>query len=266
MVLPAGFSYPLPYLVVLAAAALAVGYALAREDPVVDATTILAWGPWMAVGSTLYVASQLDLVTGVLAPAITAPTVYLTTFVVASVVWLAALHTPYPRRVLAGVGFIALSLPIALAVQYGTAHGGLTPAWPLAGALAACAVTALVWLALDRYAHDDTRVAGAAGLLVVLGHTLDALTTAVGVDLLGFHEQTPLSATLIHLGATVLPGYGAWLFVLVKVALAAGIVVVLADYARDEPTYGYLLYGLVAAVGLGPGAHNLLLFIVTSPA
>lgn len=265
MVLPSGFTFPVAYLAVLGAAALAVGYALSRADPVVDATTILAWGPWMAVGSTLYVASQLGLVGGVLAPAVTAPTVYLTTFVAAGVVWLATLRTPYPRRVFAGVGFLVLSVPISLALRYGATHGGLTLAWPLAGGVAACAVTAVVWVALDQLAPDATRVAGAAGALVVFGHTLDAATTAVGIDVLGFHEQTPLSDIVIQAGAAVVPGYGGWLFLLVKTLLAAGIVVLLAEYAREEPREGFLLYGLVAAVGLGPGAHNFLLFVVTTP-
>lgn len=36
----------------------------------------------------------------------------------------------------------------------------------------------------------------------------------------------------------------------------------MADYVREEPTEGYLLLGLVAAVGLGPGVHNLVLFSI----
>jgi len=53
-----------------------------------------------------------------------------------------------------------------------------------------------------------------------------------------------------------------WLFVLVKLAVAAAIVVLLADYVAEEPVEGNLLVVLVAAVGTGPAANNLTLFLV----
>jgi len=54
-----------------------------------------------------------------------------------------------------------------------------------------------------------------------------------------------------------------WLFVVVKLAVAGGVVVLFADYIDEVPTEGLLLLGFIAAVGLGPGVHNLLLFAVT---
>jgi len=88
----------------------------------------------------------------------------------------------------------------------------------------------------------------------------------VGVDVLGFGERTPASRLIIEF-ADRLPtaealGSG-WLFVVVKLVLVGGVVVLFADYIEDEPTEGYLLLGFIAAVGLGPGVHNLLLFAVT---
>jgi len=67
-----------------------------------------------------------------------------------------------------------------------------------------------------------------------------------------------------HLPTEPYLGVG-WLFVLVKVALVAVVVVLLADYVREVPGEGYLLLGLVAAVGLGPGVHNVLLFVASNP-
>jgi uncharacterized membrane protein len=55
-----------------------------------------------------------------------------------------------------------------------------------------------------------------------------------------------------------------WLFVLVKLAVAGAVVVYFAAYVREEPTHANALLGLVAAVGLGPGVHNLLLFAVAA--
>ena len=119
-----------------------------------------------------------------------------------------------------------------------------------------------MWVALRR-ARPVVRVAGPAGFVLVAGHVLDGVSTAVGTDLLGFGEQTPLSRLLIEAGAALTPELGGgWLFVLVKTALAAVVLVVLADYVREDPRRGLLLVGLVAAVGLGPGAHNLVLFVI----
>jgi uncharacterized membrane protein len=46
------------------------------------------------------------------------------------------------------------------------------------------------------------------------------------------------------------------------VALATALIVFIGEYAAEEPERGYLLLGGVAAVGLGPGAHNLVLFAI----
>ena len=52
------------------------------------------------------------------------------------------------------------------------------------------------------------------------------------------------------------------MFVTVKIALAVFVTWLLADTVRERPREGYLFCALVAAVGLGPGAHNLILFTV----
>jgi uncharacterized membrane protein len=41
------------------------------------------------------------------------------------------------------------------------------------------------------------------------------------------------------------------------------VLVVLADYVEEDPRWGLLLVGVVTAVGLGPGAHNLVLFAIS---
>jgi uncharacterized membrane protein len=110
-------------------------------------------------------------------------------------------------------------------------------------------------------------VTGRLGILAVGAHALDGVSTAVGIDLLGFGERTPLSRLVIEFGASLptAPAIGgAWLFVLVKLVVASVVVVALTETVREEPTTGRLLLGFVAAVGLGPGAHNVLLFTVAA--
>lgn len=267
MVLPEGFALPpLPHLLVLLAAVALVAGALVRVEPTVSDRTVLALAPWVLVGSSLHAFYVLGWVPDAVAPLFGTPAVYLTTFVVAGAVWFVALRVgENPERPLAVVGAL-----VALAVVgYGLARGatdGLRLFWPLVGLLVAGLLAAALWVATRRTYPGVTATTGAVGALALFGHALDAVSTAVGVDLLGFGERTPISRAVLDVAASLptadVLGVG-WLFVLVKLAIAEFVVILFADFVREDPTEGYLLLGVVAAVGLGPGAHNLLLFVIT---
>jgi uncharacterized membrane protein len=272
-VLPTGFALPpLPYLGAVAAATVAVLAGLRRERPAVDARTVLALAPWMVLGSSLYVCYQLALFPEAVAPFFGSPVVYATTFAVAGATWLAARRAGSAAPTLpalAAVGAVLAVLPITAALYWGWTEASLTVAWPLGAVVAAAVLTAATWAVVARVRPEDASTVGAAGVLAVFGHALDATSTTVGIDVLGYGEQTPLSAAIIEfahgLPTEPLLGTG-WLFVLVKLALAGGVVALLADYVRDIPSEGNALLGVVAAVGLGPGAHNVVLFIAANPA
>jgi uncharacterized membrane protein len=270
MVLPEGFALPpLPHLLAVAAAVGVVAWLLVRESPAVTDRTILAFGPWMALGSALYVCFQLRLYPDAVAPFFGSPVVYLTTFAAAGATWLATRRTDRPLTNLAAVGALLAAVPAVAALLFGLDHDSLDLAWPLAAVVFAAVFGHVAWWAVGRWRPETARLTGAAGALAVFGHVLDGTSTAVGIDVLGFGEQTPLSALVMefaaHLPTEPVLGVG-WLFVLVKTALVAGVVVLLADYVREAPSEGYLLLGLVAAVGLGPGVHNVLLFVAANPA
>lgn len=275
-VLPEGSSIPsLPYLAALLLALAAVVLALRRLSPRVTDRVVVAFAPWMVCGSSLYVLSQVGAVPRIIAPLVGSPTVYGSVAVLAGALWAGttALGRPVDRfslastpGVLALTGSVAAAVVVGWALQYG-ARGGLMPVWPALGLVVTVALTGVVWGGLRR-AMPRTELAGVAGGLVVFGHTLDGVSTTIGLDVLGFGEQSPVSRAIIEFAAglptAAVLGSG-WLFVLVKLALAAGVVVLLSGYVREEPAEGYLLLGAVAAVGLGPGAHNLLLFTIASP-
>ena len=226
-VLPSGFALPpLPYLVGLVAAVGVAGAALRRRRPSVTEAAVAALAPWMAAGGALYALFQAGAVPAPVAPLFGSPAVYATVGAAAGLAWAAVADRP---------------------------ADGWTAGAP---AVLAAAGVGLLLVAL----------AGAVGLLAVFGHALDGVSTAVGYDLLGFGEQTPLSRLIIEVGAG-LPAPAvlgdAWLFVLVKLLVGAAVVVAFDGYVRETPTEGYPLLGLVAAVGLGPGAHNVVLFAVT---
>lgn len=269
--LPSGFALPaLPYLAgLLVALGVAVGALYRRRPPVTEAT-VAALAPWMAAGGTLYALFQAGAVPAPVAPLFGSPAVYVTVGALAGLVWAAVSERPggtwtpsSAPGVLAATGSALLLVALVAAVV-------AVPA-PDAGAVgrsAAILVGSLlaagaVWAGLG--ALETGRTTGAVGALAVFGHALDGVSTAVGYDVLGFGEQTPLSRLVIEFGAG-LPAPAvlgdAWLFVVVKLLLAAVVVALFDDYVREEPTEGYPLLGLITAVGLGPGAHNVVLFAI----
>jgi uncharacterized membrane protein len=91
------------------------------------------------------------------------------------------------------------------------------------------------------------------GAVLLWAHLLDAFSTVVGVEYLGYSEKQPIVDSIISLTGTT------YSFVFVK----AGIVALIL-YAFDERFFEeyqrlpYFLLVAVLAVGLGPGTRNTL--------
>ena len=266
-ILPEGFALPpLPYLAVLVAGLVGVGVGLFRRRPSVTDEHVLALVPWMVSGSAFHVLFVVGLLPPAVEPFGGTPAVYLTVAALAGsiVLGLDATGSASPRNI-ALPGIVLAGVLVVVALGSGVAAGTLAPLWPTIALVVAALVTPVTWDIVTRV-DPRAKAAGILGVVAIFAHALDGVSTAVGVDVLGFGERTPLSRIILE-AAGVLPtadviGVG-WLFVLVKLAVAGLVVGLLADYVREEPTEGALLLGLVAAVGLGPGVHNLLLFAIT---
>lgn len=272
MVLPEGFVFPpLLYfvpLVLVLTGTLAMLWAL--EPPVTD-ETVIAFAPWMMFGSTLHVLYKIEAFPDVVAPLFGAPTVYLTTTVVAGSIWIlgsflyaAGLQRSIERIVgISGTGFF---VTFAMFTAYlGWDAGTFDPFWPVIAVVVSGIVAAVAWIALSLWFTEVAAVTSITGAFVVFAHTLDGVTTAIGYDVLGAGEEIPASRFLLEAGE-LLPtaeyiGAG-WLFVLVKIGIALLVVGLFEEYVREDPRRARIVLGLVAAVGLGPGVHNVLLFTV----
>jgi uncharacterized membrane protein len=266
--LPQGFALPpLPYLLALLVGLTAVGVGVRRRDLAVDERHVLAFVPWILVGSCVHALFVLSALPPLVGPLAGTPAVYATVAVVGGATWLladAGADAETVPRALGGVGLVAFLAACGAGVAFGLLQGTFAPFWPAVALVVSLVVGAAAWWLLRRLA-PGVGVTGRVGALAVFGHAVDGVSTAVGVDVLGFGERTPLSRVIIEAAAALptaeLVGAG-WLFVVVKLLVAGGVVVLLADLVRDEPREGVLLLGFVAAVGLGPGAHNLLLFAI----
>lgn len=266
-ILPAGFALPpLPYLLGLVVGTAAVAGGLWRLAPAVTADTVLGLAPWMALGAALHAWFVLGAAPSALSPLLGVPAVYATVFVALGAIW-AALTTWRPgeprsvARWLGGVGAVGFVLAAGVVLASGST---LRLGWPTVGVVVGVALAGITWGLLRRVVPATART-GWPGVLVVFAHALDGVSTAVGVDVLGFGERTPASQIILDLAAALptadLIGVG-WLFVLVKLGVAGAVVALFAGLVEEDPRQGYLLLAVVAAVGLGPGLHNLLLYTV----
>lgn len=249
-----------------------VSTAAIRDRVEVSQRSLLALSPWTFVGASAYVSFQVGALSLPGGDLLEVPAAYLGTAVLAGVAWVgAALVAERSGRsteaLLAGAGGVAAA--VAVGAVLSTATGDLRLAWPLAGVAISAVASVAVWLALGRVDPAITDLADGLGLLAVFGQVLDGVLTAIGVDVFGFGERTPLSRVVLRIAGDLptadLLGTG-WLLLVVKAGLAVGLLWLLADTVEDDPTLGLLMLAAVAAVGLGPGLHNTLLFVVATPA
>ena len=257
----------------LLAAVVAVGLLLYRARPPVSQRVGLAVAPWMVLGALLHALYQMHRALGeTLLPAgavvVSAPSVYLTTGVFAGVTWLVVLRAGTEpaavARRLAGVGTLALAVVAVYATRAATREFALDPVLPLAGLVGSLALTAVVVRLLVGWRPAVAADAGLVGGLVLFAHIFDAITTAIGIELLDVAERSTAPRVILDIAADLptadLLGE-AWLFVVVKLVLATALVAVFHDYVTEEPAEGTLFFTGIAAIGLGPGAHNFFLFL-----
>ncbi|AZQ15009.1 DUF63 family protein [Halorubrum sp. PV6] len=256
---------PVPYLFVVLLATSGIVAVLRRDRPAVTGRRVVALAPWMALGSAAHVLYVLDALPPLVAPFAGSPTVYLSVGALAGAAWLVA-DRVQPDRVSAALavgGLLLLAPVVAIAVGLGLSPAGTR--WSAVALVLTVPVAGAVWVGLTR-SRPETRITGAVGGLALFAHALDGISTAVGTTQLGFGERTPLSRLLLELDSLpAIPILGdGWLFVLVKLVVASGVVWLFTSYIREEPAEGNLLLGFVAAVGIGPAAHNLLLFSIAA--
>ena len=285
MVLPSGLVVPeTPYLVALGLAALLTTLLLWGLEPPVTKRHVFAFLPWIAVGGITHAFYQVSVPTAVppvtsppglypegVAPLFSAPSVYLTIYVVVGVVWLLLIFIGtiggFLERTHLHLGITGLGVLIVFLVMlvWQGLEIGLSPLWPIVALVLALPITAVAYFLLSVKLTSIVARTGLAGAAVVFAHVFDGVITAVGYDVLGASERTPLPAAIMEFAGTLptAPYLGSgWLFVVVKLLVAIVVVAAAADLFDDRPAAGSLLFTLVAAFGLGPAANNFVLFIL----
>lgn len=265
-VLPEGFTIPsLPVTLGLLVGLALVGALLVQIRPTVTDRLILGLTPWIALGGTLHGLHQLAVIPAVIEPFFGTAAVYATVTILAGATWLLALSvTESPALTVGVVGGGAFAMTLAYGIMTTSVTGGAM-ALVIGIGVGSSILTWIAWRCLRYHEQDTVRVGGWTGIVVVFGHALDGVSTAVGYDVLEVAERTPLARRILELGEALptepLLGAG-WLFILVKIVLAGIIVRYFRNYVDEKPSEARLVLLVIAAVGLGPGVHNLFLFLV----
>lgn len=273
VLLPQGFTLPpLVYLVpILLILGVAAGLLWTLRPAVTD-RSVLAVVPWMVAGAAGHVLYIVDALPPAIEPLFGVPAVYLTVAAVASVIWLIAEVTTSAATYhdsssyLFGAGSFAAIVGVFATAWWGMRTGDLALFWPGVALIGAVVLTAIVWAAMRRKMSRTVEVARTTGLVVVFGHGLDGVSTAIGIDVLGGAERSPISDAVIYIGSRlpIAPYVGdTWLFVVVKIGLAVAILALFREYLEEAPSQARVLLAIIAAVGLGPGVYNLLLFTLS---
>ncbi|WP_136690021.1 DUF63 family protein [Halorhabdus amylolytica] len=282
MVLPSGFVVPdVPYLVALGLGSLLTTLLLWGLEPPVTKNHVFAFSPWIAVGGITHAFYQITVPPAVtsppglypewVAPLFSAPAVYVTLYVVVGIVWLVlifvgaiggALDRTHLHLGITGLGVLVVFLT---AMVWQGLEIGLSPTWPIVGLVLAVPITAVAYFLLSIRWTSVVAQTGLAGAAVVFAHVFDGVITAIGYDVLGASERTPLPAAIMafagDLPTAAYLGSG-WLFVVIKVIVATLVVAAVADIVDERPAAGSLLLTFVAAFGLGPATNNFVLFFL----
>lgn len=138
----------------------------------------------------------------------------------------------------------------------------VTLLWPVVSVATAVILTGTVWLLLERWDPELTGRVGIGSSLVLFGQSLDAITTMIGIDVLGFSEQVRLSRLIID-STAALPIASVlgttWVFVLLKPGVAVGIVVWTGRSIDLGTVERHVILGVAAATGVIPAVNNLAL-------
>lgn len=260
----------------VAGIAVVVSVLLYAEHPSVSRRAVVALVPWMVVAPSLSVlAGRVDYPANV-RPALTGLGAYLTTYVIVCLVWFAVLQFARGGRhdnqlpvYLGAMGIGTATVVVGAVLLHAGTLGANQLFWLAITPLAAAAVAGIVLLVLGLWYPEAAAYTGVAGGLVVFGHALAAIGTAVAVVAEGGH--TTLSWAVLNLvvaaGAAGLVGLDqqllwAWGFVWTKLLLAIVAIVALTAYTQHRPNRGNLLLGLVAAFGVVGGVTALLSMVV----
>ncbi len=265
------------FLAVVAAAAVAT-LLLYAERPRLSRRAVVALVPWMVVGAALSVLASVASYPALVRPAVDGVGAYLTTYAVVCLVWFAILQFARGDRsrgalpnYIGSMGLGAAIVVVSVVLLSAGHIGDNRVFWLFITPVTALVAAGLVLVLLGLWYTEAAAYTGMVGGLVVFGHALAAIATALAVVDYGAAGHTLLSWAVLNLlsavEAAAVVGLDeqlvwAWGFVWTRLAIATAVIVALSSYTHRHPNRGNLVLGLFAAVGVVGGVTALLTIAV----
>ncbi|ELZ21138.1 hypothetical protein C475_19308 [Halosimplex carlsbadense 2-9-1] len=222
---------------------------------------IVALVPWFGIVGATYALEEAISWPKWLTLLIQTPMAYVTVSVVVLTIWIVldAFGTDRLPTATASLGTLILfAVGVAVILAVAPNQTGVLR-WNAISVVLAFVLTGVVSIVL--YKIEKESVGGWLGATVVFSHVLDAMTTVIGLEVLGATERNPISAAVINAGnANINEVPGVIMFLFIKITVAVLIVRFAADTDSqpDIETLGLLV--VAGGVGLAPAVHNLVLF------
>jgi len=177
----------------------------------------------------------------------------------------------YPLGIM-GVGALAITFGYLLFLSVTADVVEFHPLILVAVVGLATLIAVAVYGVADRVSPWVNSGTGLIGLVVLWGHAIDGVANVFAADWVDrFYDLGPYGSKhvfnrfIIDVTETVQPASlsaavgTSWPFLVVKVAVAAGIVALFdAEFIEENPRYSIMLLGAIIAVGLGPGTRDVI--------
>jgi uncharacterized membrane protein len=288
------------YAVTLVVALIGVLFMLRRFDIGDSPEFLLGLLPFMFFGGALRVVEDaVDSAAGAEATVpieypwntfLISPVIYFTVFAVTLGALFVSLYLSRTGRIesyergLIAAGTVVLALTLALLGWFAatTEYVGFYPQITLIVLAGAAIITYGTYRWIDTNYPEIHKGTGALGLVVLFGHSVDAVANVVGIDWGGelglpYGDLVPkhpindamislgggISSTVANLtGGAIVPANvigQAWPFLLLKVGAAVAVIWLFDESIFEEsPRYAIILLIAIVAVGLGPGTRDML--------
>ena len=223
-----------------------IAWAFRRLDISLDESLIWHTVPYIFAGSSLRVIEDAEIAASPFKYLLITPLIY---FVVAAATVASLLSCRYMLGERFLKGYASIGFAWTFANLFILSSVGANHLWALGAVIfLGLATTTILKLAIDILNFKFSN--GKENLLILLAHMLDASSTYIGVDWMGYYEKHVVPSFLIDLTGTALVMYP------LKIAILIPALGLIDSALKDEPNLKNLTKLALLTLGLAPAVRN----------
>ena len=232
---------------------------LRRFGVAIDEAFIAAVSPYILIGAVLRVIEDADLISPPISYMLISPLIYLL-LIMYVISLLLITYKLYHRRyklVFASIGLISLIATLVIIIVFNHVHEHLWLPWVIPAVIGISGTITSIIYAIGTKLHLHF-LHSRLSLAALGAHMLDAASSYIGIDLLGYHGKHVLENLIVsHTGTA------AGMFIL-KLGILIPVLYILDTQLGDDSDTELrnILLLAIIIVGLGPAARNTLRIVL----